>query len=68
MDLGSGITLDIFTHGNPRILLFFLNLLIYNNIKYNVMIWMMDIMLQPAIKSTKYYKNMFTYKSYCEMI
>ena len=36
-----------------------------------VMVWMMDIMLQPAIKDTKYcrnYKNMFTYKSYCETI
>ena len=31
-----------------------------------MMIWMMDITLQPAIKSTKYYKHMFTYKSYCE--
>ena len=69
MDLGSGITLDIFYPCFTRVVfIFFLFINIYKNIKYNVMIWMMDIMLQPAIKSTKYYKNMFTYKSYCEMI
>ena len=28
----------------------------------------MDIMLQPANKGTKYYKHMFTYKSYCETV
>ena len=33
-----------------------------------VTLWMMDIMLHPAIKGTKYYKHMFTYKSYCETV
>ena len=34
MDLGSGITFDIFTHGKPRVIFF--GILFYNNSKHIV--------------------------------
>ena len=75
MDLGCGITLDIFTHVVHGSFFFFLNFIkrykkIHDDMKkYMMMIWMTDIMLSPAMKIlsiAEITKNMFTYKSYCE--